>query len=74
MIKELLWFDCPICNKPFMSYCYGKEMFYCHEDSICFYDYQLGEIHNNSYVYAIKNKRKCRKCRVSHQLEEYTHG
>ena len=74
--KEILWFDCPICGKPFLSYVYGQYIRICytlgiHEEGVCFYDNTLGEIHNNSYLHAIKNKRKCRKCRVSHQLEEY---
>lgn len=75
-VKELLWFDCPVCKKCFLSYVNGQYLYACmnleiHKDGICFYDNQLGELHNNSYLYAIKNKRKCRKCRVANQLEEF---
>jgi len=74
-IKELLTFQCMICNKSFMSYCYGHYInlndCYTNHERICFYDNTYGEIHSNSYVNPIKNKGKCRKCRKSHQLEEY---
>ena len=64
MIKILGNFECSRCNKPFMSYLYGHYLFDDgHDNGICFVDNTLGEIHDNSYVYPIRGKRLCRKCR-----------
>ena len=70
-IKTLLWADCSICKKAFMFYAYGHFL-RCDitDHEVCFYDNNLGEIHNNHYLHAHKGL-KCRNCRVAHQLEEY---
>ena len=62
---ELLWFDCKRCNKCFLSYVEGKALWNCHpdEDGICFDDENIGEIHLNHYLHAVKGARECRKCR-----------
>lgn len=70
-IKTLLWADCLICKKPFMFYAYGHFInCYNEEHEVCFYDNNIGEIHNNSYLHCVKSL-KCRKCRIAHQLEEF---
>ena len=72
MIKILGNFNCSRCNKPFMSYLFGRYLFGCHEDTICFYDNTLGEIHDNSYVNPIVDKRKlCRQCRKGTDINEF---
>jgi hypothetical protein len=68
----LLWFDCKRCKKPFLSYCEGKYLnCYHHEDALCFWDENLGEIHDNSYLNAIENIRECRKCRKGIDLMSF---
>jgi len=70
--RELLAFECPVCHKTFLSYCYGRHITYgCLHDGICFYDNTIGEIHDNHYLNPVKDSRKCLACRKSHQLEEY---
>lgn len=67
---ELLAFDCKICNKTFLSYCYGHYINYCH-DGLCFYDNTIGEIHDNHYLNPVMNIRKCKLCSKANQLEEF---
>ena len=73
-VRELLWYECKICKKTFLSYSYGQYLRGCynsHDGGICFYDNTLGEIHENSYLNAIEDKRKCIRCNKSNQLEEF---
>lgn len=74
--KDLFWFKCPICNTSFLSYVNGYYLNcyfvgYDHELGSCFYDYNLGEIHNITYLNPLKNIRKCQKCSKANQLEEF---
>ena len=72
---ELFWFDCPICHTHFLSYVKGHYL-WCHQEDIhtdgyCFYDNTIGEIHNNHILNRVKDIRKCRRCRVAQQLEDF---
>lgn len=76
-IKVLFWFQCYVCNTPFLSYLVGQWLYLpdCKinhsEFGQCFYDNFIGEIHSNSYLNPVMNMRKCKKCNKANQLTEF---
>lgn len=62
--RDLFWFKCKRCGVTFRSYVEGKPIWNCKcEEGFCFDDEDIGEIHDNSFLYPVPNKRECRKCR-----------
>jgi hypothetical protein len=54
-----------------MSYCEGKPIYDQHDNGYCFFDEDIGAIHDNSYIHAVKGQRECRKCRKGLDLVNY---
>ena len=70
--KALFWFQCKRCNKMFRKYVIGKWINCIDEEhQYCFYDNNIGEIHDNSYLYPHIGLI-CRNCSKGENLLVYS--